>query len=399
MDKNKLDENIFTFELDPESLLTYKILEFAQTFSTKNILMLDELGDSDSEDEDYEENLKNENLTSTALIPLGITEIKYQGNDSQKHDIVFDYKKIPNVIVMSYEKIVFSKTLYISSTSGKDLLMEFCKEALIYSRNKIKKDCIPCYILSDEYWCKRKDISKRCLDTIYLEDDIINDILKDIDGFINNKNRYKNLGIPYKRNYLFTGVPGTGKTSLVRALASKYNKGIAYLSFSAELTDSKFSNAISRLPKNCFLLLEDFDSLFVKRDNADSECNVSFSSILNALDGILTNDKQITFITTNYMDQLDKALKRASRIDYILKFTHLNEEQVRKMFTKYFPEDNRCDEFVKLIKSNLKKLTPSMLQHYFNKYYECDVFKKLNKLNDIIIEFDVMTNTSDTMYS
>ena len=54
-DNDKLNNDIFTFELEPESILAYKILEFAQTFSTRNILMLDELGDSDSEDEDYEQ--------------------------------------------------------------------------------------------------------------------------------------------------------------------------------------------------------------------------------------------------------------------------------------------------------------------------------------------------------
>ena len=36
-----------------------------------------------------------------------------------------------------------------------------------------------------------------------------------------NKEKYKNFGIPYKRNYLFSGLPGTGKTSFITSIASE----------------------------------------------------------------------------------------------------------------------------------------------------------------------------------
>lgn len=42
---------------------------------------------------------------------------------------------------------------------------------------------------------------------------------KDIDTFVRNKDFYKRIGAPYTRGYLFHGRPGTGKTSLVFAMA------------------------------------------------------------------------------------------------------------------------------------------------------------------------------------
>ena len=398
-------DNYFTFELDPESMLSYKILLFAETFNKRNVLRLEDVEEFDSSeldelDEEHEEDDEDDkNIDYSTTLPYGITNIVYKAKDEKEHEIIFDYQQIKNTIVTSYGKVIYVKSLSMKSLSGKSLLIEFCKESLVYYRNKVKKECIPCYILNDGYWSKRKDIQKRNLNTIYLEDEQIDGILNDLHKFMDSKDRYKNFGIPYKRNYLLTGLPGTGKTSLVRALASKYDKGIAYLSFSAELTDSKFNDAISRLPKNCFLLLEDFDSLFVKRESNDKDCHVSFSSVLNALDGILTNNKQITFITTNHIEQLDQALKRASRIDYIMKFSYLSKGQVKKMFKKYFPENKNCDKFIKEIKNDLKKMTPSMLQHYFNKYYEDDIFEKLDKLRQIMIEFNVNNNIMESMYN
>lgn len=45
-------------------------------------------------------------------------------------------------------------------------------------------------------------------------------ILKeDLNTFVRNKDFYKRIGAPYTRGYLFHGRPGTGKTSLVFAMA------------------------------------------------------------------------------------------------------------------------------------------------------------------------------------
>lgn len=43
-------------------------------------------------------------------------------------------------------------------------------------------------------------------------------LLKHITSFLNGKARYKRLGLPYRLGILFTGVPGCGKTSCIKAI-------------------------------------------------------------------------------------------------------------------------------------------------------------------------------------
>ena len=71
--------------------------------------------------------------------------------------------------------------------------------------------------------------------------------------------------------------------------------------------------AISKIPEKAILLLEDVDALFVDRKANDSNKSlVSFSGILNVLDGMARKNGLITFLTTNYRNELDPALIRPS---------------------------------------------------------------------------------------
>ena len=107
-----------------------------------------------------------------------------------------------------------------------------------------------------------------------------------------------------------------------------------------KVDDSTFMSAVSSLPNNTILLLEDIDALFVERKANDSNKSmVSFSGILNVLDGMARKNGLITFMTTNYINRLDKAMIRPSRVDVIMKFKEATEEQIEQMYQKFFPGD------------------------------------------------------------
>ena len=43
---------------------------------------------------------------------------------------------------------------------------------------------------------------------------------------------------------------------------------------------------------------------------------MTFSGLLNAIDGVTSTEGRIVFMTTNYIDRLDPALIRPGRVDY-----------------------------------------------------------------------------------
>ncbi|KAJ1465255.1 hypothetical protein T484DRAFT_1648427, partial [Baffinella frigidus] len=68
---------------------------------------------------------------------------------------------------------------------------------------------------------------------------------------------YTSHGIPYKRAYLFHGVPGAGKTSFLQALAGKYRRNLCILQpTDPKFTDEKLQTAVQDAPNRSIIVLE-----------------------------------------------------------------------------------------------------------------------------------------------
>jgi len=109
------------------------------------------------------------------------------------------------------------------------------------------------------------------------------------------------------------------------------------VNFGGNISDSAFIKLISKLPERSLLVLEDIDCLFESRE---SKTNISFSTILNVLDGFACKNRLITFMTTNHKDKLDPALTRPGRIDYIFEIKYANKQILAEMYASYFSDDN-----------------------------------------------------------
>ena len=123
--------------------------------------------------------------------------------------------------------------------------------------------------------------------------------------------------------------------------------------------------AVRRLPKNAIFVLEDIDVLFKERKENDTQKSmITFSGLLNSLDGMAFKDNLITIMTTNYECNLDIALKRPGRIDKSLNFGFAKVGQVESMYNKFYPD--KKEEFNNFYK-NIKGLnfTTAMIQQYF----------------------------------
>ena len=251
------------------------------------------------------------------------------------------------------------------------IMDDFIDESTTYYIEKIldkqKEENKTTIYIWDEYWETIEKRLARKINTIYL-DGMETKIMDKLKDFLNEetKQEYYDLGMPYKLNILFHGIPGTGKTSLIYTMASELEMDVALLHFVKDMTDVDFMRALRRIPENTILVLEDIDGLFeARKKNDEYKNNISFSGLLNSLDGIAYIDKQIIVMTTNCKVVLDKALTRPGRIDMDIEFKYSNKNQIQTMFKKFLPKQDskRFNEFYKKIKH--LKITTAILQKFF----------------------------------
>ena len=122
-----------------------------------------------------------------------------------------------------------------------------------------------------------KEVRPRSIGSVVLPEGEAERLMADARRFVGREQWYVDRGIPYRRGYMFHGVPGCGKSSLVFALAAELRLPIYILSLSPRQTvldDSSLAALLEDLPhepahgmrrkeKSCIVLLEDIDSLFL----------------------------------------------------------------------------------------------------------------------------------------
>jgi chaperone BCS1 len=163
----------------------------------------------------------------------------------------------------------------------------------------------------------------------------------DIRRFMQRGWWYAERGIPYRRGYLLHGSPGSGKSSFIFALAGSLDLSICLLNLSERgLTDDKLNHLLSNAPERCILLLEDIDAAFLGRSKATEadgyQANVTFSGLLNSLDGVASSESRIIFMTTNHVERLDQALIRPGRADVIEELGDAEPEQVQELLLRFY---------------------------------------------------------------
>lgn len=218
---------------------------------------------------------------------------------------------------------------------------------------------------------------KRMFGSVILDEGVGEAILNDVKDFLESGDWYHRRGIPYRRGYLLYGPPGSGKTSYIQALAGELDYNICILNLSENnLTDDRLNHLMNHIPERSILLLEDVDAAFNKREQSKEKgftSGVTFSGLLNALDGVTSAEECITFMTTNHPDKLDPALMRPGRVDFKVLINNATEYQVRKMFLRFYEdEEELCEEFMRKYRDlGISGVSTAQLQGLFiyNKRY------------------------------
>lgn len=217
----------------------------------------------------------------------------------------------------------------------------------------------------------------RRLETVVVNKDLKAQLKSEITIFFDSRQWYEIRGIPYKRIFMLHGCPGSGKTSLIKAMAASYERDLCVLDLTS-LGNHTLIDAINSAPEKAMFLIEDFDDAKATKkrksaapkdgkvispplkandsdkpqstevdesseetDIVDSEFfnfGASLSGLLNALDGVTTLDDRIIFMTTNHPENIDPAVVRAGRVDRSLEVGPLTAVEVRDYIRLMFPE-------------------------------------------------------------
>lgn len=108
------------------------------------------------------------------------------------------------------------------------------------------------------------------------------------------------------------------------------------------LTDDKLNHLLLNVPARTLVLLEDADAAFANRRQVEGDgyagANVTYSGLLNALDGVASAEERIILMTTNHIDRLDDALIRPGRVDMTLHLGHATEWQMARLWDRFYAD-------------------------------------------------------------
>jgi hypothetical protein len=172
-------------------------------------------------------------------------------------------------------------------------------------------------------------------------------LFQDVRFWKDNRQWYLDAELEYKRGYMLHGKPGTGKTSLISAIAHDLDIPVVIINLSG-MTDAQFLRAWKQAASSSqrIVLFEDFDTVFHGRKNVSGTLN--FTTVLNAIDGIQGSAGCLLFITTNHIDHIDEAIgrpdengdsTRAGRIDVIIEIPQLDYEGRLKICKRILRDD------------------------------------------------------------
>ena len=216
-------------------------------------------------------------------------------------------------------------------------------------------------------------------------------IVSRLEFFLENETWYAERGVPYTLGFLLHGLPGSGKTSTIKAMANLTQRHIV----SVPLKNIKSIDDLYRvfygptinkkiIPVNKRIyVLEDIDAASLKdtvkkrdsfqinkeedrasdsgietpksvvkgKDNGifimkdSEEKKLTLADLLEVFDGVMEMKGRIMVITTNHPEKLDPALIRPGRVDVNIQFGHCQPDDVLDIFKNFYGEGQLPPEF------------------------------------------------------
>lgn len=217
----------------------------------------------------------------------------------------------------------------------------------------------------------------------------ISDAIEELKRWKESETWFREKRIPWRRGWLLHGPPGTGKTSLVRALAQLFDMPIFIFDLST-LSNEDMSREWTRLLSYapCIALFEDIDGVFDGRKNVHGEDGLTFDCLLNCISGVEPADGVFTVATTNDLSKVDPALgnptngdqsTRPGRLDRIVRLGEMSEECRRRVAERILAD---CPHLISDLVSGSAGDTPAQFQEKCGQIALANYWNKTESQND-----------------
>ncbi|WBW96158.1 ATP-dependent zinc metalloprotease FtsH [Oceanirhabdus sp. W0125-5] len=151
--------------------------------------------------------------------------------------------------------------------------------------------------------------------------------LREMVDFLNNPEKYREIGAKIPKGALLVGPPGTGKTLIAKAVAGEANvpffsmSGSEFVQMFVGMGASKvrdlFKQAQEKAP--CIVFIDEVDAIGKSRDSrisgGNDEREQTLNQLLTEMDGFDSSKGVVILAATNRPEVLDKALLRPGRFD------------------------------------------------------------------------------------
>lgn len=195
-----------------------------------------------------------------------------------------------------------------------------------------------------------------------MEPEAKRDVVEDLLSFSNNKDFYERIGRAWKRGYLLHGPPGTGKSTMIAAMANLLSYDVYDLELTAVKDNTELKKLLIATSSKAIIVIEDIDCSAdltgqrrEKREKGEEgeknhvlkkmgvgeaenkSSKITLSGLLNFIDGLWSacGGERIIVFTTNYVENLDPALIRRGRMDKHIELSYCSFEGFKVLAKNY----------------------------------------------------------------